>query len=1186
MAIKQAVEAKDFTEVYRARTNLLDAYPQYSSNDALAEAVERASAAEQAAIAWVAKRQAAEKPSAAPPATIIFAQRRFTASPPARNAASFSSAQPARSMDWMQPRAECSGGNSSVSTPMGGRKAARLLLLHPLKAQVRAASQDRSSGVLQADNDIIITAASRREVQRIEAATGRVKWRYAIAGAVCGDPILAGDQVLAATRNGRLAVIDAAKGSSAGYVQFPQDLAASAAFDPLRKLVFLPADHDNLFVLAMPDKRCCQVLPLGHGPGSIAAPPVVLGDYLFVALNDTASDCSLRVMEIRPVEKQSPEPPLQAVQTISLKGHINVRPSTMGDRVLVATDNGNVHLFERSPSGKLPFREAASARLEGPQGTARFPLLQAAACLVGDTHLARFEIQAGDNRLSPLWRDDSAGGVCQSLDTIKGTVFCVRRMQNLRGVAVSAVSASKGMPYWQTTLATPLVGEPAVSADGRTVTAATAIGDVFALPASGIADQAIVDEPAAALPAGADGPVLRRPVTDLVDCGGKLVLSGGSGANQIFVVDSDAHQRSPAAWDLPAALACRPIAFAGGLLAPLSAGQIYLLEPLSGKALCAPFQPRLQPGALPSWREPVAVGDKQVVICDGRSQLYRLQLVEKPVPHLEIAAKIDLAEPIVSSLALGGKTVCGVDTLGKLNFFGLPDMGRGEQMRARRAMRLGTVPHRQSPDACHRHRPVLLLRRLGPAHLAGHDGLWPASGLSASGQGPLLVGRGQRRCVACRCRQRKGTGQSRSRPPPGDRPNPAGWSAPHRRARWLPLPDCTTMNNQGRIPQAGGGCDRRRSAAIPSKRRCLPESTRCAAMRRINSPTVLLAFVFIACLAGRALADEPLFEQDPFDQITLDENNGSAELKVKPLDLPARRLPANPPPDAKLIIRLVDRPDKKYEVVWGAIRKVKLFEQMLLEKANELVAAGDMDGAYDYFRFMQENCWATPGLAEAHEEFLFKQAKAFFTDKQYRNALSVLRELHRRNPRHARVDTAMGAMTEKLIEQYAATADYASIRGLLRSLAACYPHHATVAKWETRLKQEAAVQLADAQRASQSGDLRKAAAAIRRVVLLWPALDGAKELAAAIHKQYPRVVVGVCQAVPDRPSGKRRNRLGIPQRLACSPRGQANLSLALRIDSRRPFGRTICLSFRRRQDRRNPAAFDHKSRSRGGLFAL
>ena len=85
-AIQRAVEAKDFKEAYRVRTALLNAYPQFSRHDELTEAVAKISAAEQAAVAWVAKQQPAGKVPAAGKestvSTVIVAQRKFTASPP------------------------------------------------------------------------------------------------------------------------------------------------------------------------------------------------------------------------------------------------------------------------------------------------------------------------------------------------------------------------------------------------------------------------------------------------------------------------------------------------------------------------------------------------------------------------------------------------------------------------------------------------------------------------------------------------------------------------------------------------------------------------------------------------------------------------------------------------------------------------------------------------------------------------------------------------------------------------------------------------------------------------------------------------------------------------------------------------------------------------------------------------
>ena len=64
----------------------------------------------------------------------------------------------------------------------------------------------------------------------------------------------------------------------------------------------------------------------------------------------------------------------------------------------------------------------------------------------------------------------------------------------------------------------------------------------------------------------------------------------------------------------------------------------------------------------------------------------------------------------------------------------------------------------------------------------------------------------------------------------------------------------------------------------------------------------------------------------------------------------------------------------------------------------------------------------------------------------------ALLELHRRNPHRAQLDKQMGAMTEKLVAQYAANSDYRSIRMLLRTLAACYPDHPLIERWETQLR--------------------------------------------------------------------------------------------------------------------------------------
>jgi MarR-like DNA-binding transcriptional regulator SgrR of sgrS sRNA len=274
------------------------------------------------------------------------------------------------------------------------------------------------------------------------------------------------------------------------------------------------------------------------------------------------------------------------------------------------------------------------------------------------------------------------------------------------------------------------------------------------------------------------------------------------------------------------------------------------------------------------------------------------------------------------------------------------------------------------------------------------------------------------------------------------------------------------------------------------------------------------ALVVLFCLAP-ARAATPLYEEEPYDQVVLDAANNHAVLKVKPLDPPNRQLPVRHKPDEKLVVHLLDKPDAAYEVAWRSIAKIEPFEQLLLDKAGALVADGKFDEAYDYFKFLEQNRPNAPGLGKSMEEYLYEEAKQSHRVQRYDEALALLKELHRRNPQRPGLDKALGVTTDKLIDQYATAKDYAAARALLRGLAAEYADHPVVAQWEQRLKEQAAGLLAKAQAAADAGRLPEAAALSRDLTELWPQLPGARELALAIHRRYPRVVVGVATSAAE-----------------------------------------------------------------------
>jgi ABC-type transport system substrate-binding protein len=269
---------------------------------------------------------------------------------------------------------------------------------------------------------------------------------------------------------------------------------------------------------------------------------------------------------------------------------------------------------------------------------------------------------------------------------------------------------------------------------------------------------------------------------------------------------------------------------------------------------------------------------------------------------------------------------------------------------------------------------------------------------------------------------------------------------------------------------------------------------------------VVAVWLLLACGLRAA---EPLYEQDPFDCITLNAANQNTVLKVRPLDFPNRQIPPKPP--TKLVVRLVDEPDQDYEVQWAAIAKLDLFEDMVLGEGRRLVKDGQLDDAYDYFKYLEDKNPKQPGLREAIEEYLYEEAKTLQLRKQYPGALAMLRELHRRDPQRAGLDKALGVATEKQVELYVAADNYPAARQLLRHLAELYPQLDVVTRWEGQLKSQATALLAEGRQAQAAGKLRQAHQAAQRLTILWPALPGAKEFAQAVHQQFPRVVVGVSE---------------------------------------------------------------------------
>ncbi|WP_425619185.1 ABC transporter substrate-binding protein [Anatilimnocola sp. NA78] len=259
-----------------------------------------------------------------------------------------------------------------------------------------------------------------------------------------------------------------------------------------------------------------------------------------------------------------------------------------------------------------------------------------------------------------------------------------------------------------------------------------------------------------------------------------------------------------------------------------------------------------------------------------------------------------------------------------------------------------------------------------------------------------------------------------------------------------------------------------------------------------------------------------IFESEPFDQLTLDDKNDNAVIKVRPIPFPNRVVPAKPKPSDKLKVKLLDDA-RDFEITWFNITKIDLFEQMVLDEANALTAAGKLDEAYDFYVFLLDNYPSTPGLVEARQMYLYLAAGQAFRQKSYAEALGVLEELRSLNPDFRASATAptimqiVGSTADNLIGGYVAKQDFRSARLLLARLIKTYDaaNEPFATKWLGQLSEMASTERDKAKALLAENKFVEAYDATNRMRNIWPTVAGGNELLIEMTRRYPLISVGV-----------------------------------------------------------------------------
>ncbi|MCS7303965.1 MAG: PQQ-binding-like beta-propeller repeat protein [Thermoguttaceae bacterium] len=555
-------------------------------------------------------------------------------------------------------------------------------------------------------SDLIVPGGGRKELWRLERATGRVRWRNLLPGPLAAPPVIAREFVLAISElpddRSRLEWIDLEKGTTVLAVDLPQKVEVAPAVDMRQDRIYLVGEHSYLWMFSFSDGQCLGVIGLDHAPGTITATPLVVADWLLVAENHRLDQASVKLIAVG--QKEQTSSPVVFQEEIA--GHVDTQPVAADRRVVVLTDRGTIRVYEiQTAGGRTPLARVAQRGPEGAANLVRFGLLVDRELWVAGAGLDRFEVHSAQGRLEFRPLDDPETGdiFLQPPICLEKALVHVRYRPGIPGAWAAAVDPKTGRRLWQTHLAVPPAGEPIRQPDSEgNLWVIRQTGEIFALDLAAGKCQLLAPLPPVALPK----PSSVADSSEPRELHGRVLVMGGSDLLFLFSPPTDRwflleKKTAAAEWKtvaLPGPLANWPTPFANGLLVPTQTGRIELRHPHSGEELMAPFQPPLEPGRMPAWGQPVVIssqataparaqqepaqqppestkpladsakekqspsvrneqtGDGEFLVSDGLGRIYRVGVAKSPKPHLKCLGWVDFRGRVGSPVAVVGQT--------------------------------------------------------------------------------------------------------------------------------------------------------------------------------------------------------------------------------------------------------------------------------------------------------------------------------------------------------------------------------------------------------------------------------------------------------------------------------------------------------------------------------------------------
>lgn len=294
---------------------------------------------------------------------------------------------------------------------------------------------------------------------------------------------------------------------------------------------------------------------------------------------------------------------------------------------------------------------------------------------------------------------------------------------------------------------------------------------------------------------------------------------------------------------------------------------------------------------------------------------------------------------------------------------------------------------------------------------------------------------------------------------------------------------------------------------------------------RYESPLASVLIAVAAILIGLAIpagafaqeTEVRLIDVAPFDLLRLRDVDGKMKnIKIEPLE----KRPALGKPTRVVVIE-PEVNEAEREITWRNTQDYIYMSHidLIIDELDRFLAAKDLDKAFGNLLYLRQNYPKTPQLEATYIRYLYADVLRLGQSKQFDAAMSTADELYTRDPNYKPpgggrpIRDVMAFIISQTADQVIAEKNYIRAREYLADIETKYRDvfKDVVAASRKDLSDQAIAKQKEAIQHLKAGRFREARAAGRRMIAIYPEVEGSAKLMAEIVSRYKLIVVGVTQ---------------------------------------------------------------------------